>query len=73
MGDYVSRTRYYMQLARLEDFIPADDLEAHLADVDASTLDDEDRRAVETFREAMTRRRAGKPDYDPMRSRMHED
>ncbi len=73
MGDYVSRTRYFMQLSRLEDFIPADQVEAHLARVDASALGDEDRRAVDTFREAMTRRRAGKPDYDPMRSRMEED
>lgn len=67
MGDYVARTRRYIKLETVEDFVPADRVEALLSEVNDVTLTDLDRQAVAAFREAMARRRAGKPDYDPWR------
>jgi len=38
-----------MKLGSVEDFLPAGEVEAKLAQVDASALDGEDRRAVDTL------------------------
>jgi hypothetical protein len=62
LGDYVGRERWYMKLGVVEDFVPWEALEGALEHVETNGLGDEDARALTAFREAVERRRQGKPD-----------
>lgn len=73
MGEYATRSRWYIRPSEVEQFVSIDVLGAEISKLDKSGLSDPDERAVEATGEAIERRKAGKPDYDPMTSSMHED
>ena len=74
VGEYATRTRWYIRPSEIEQFTSLDALEAALSTVEESdALSAEDEHAVGAIREAISRRKQGQPDYDPMRSRMDED
>ncbi|MBW2019345.1 MAG: hypothetical protein JRI65_04925 [Deltaproteobacteria bacterium] len=62
VGDYVSRTRWEMELKHLEDFVSVDILKAQLETTDRECLSPEEKHAVETFEKAVHRREQGKSD-----------
>lgn len=69
--DYVGHERWYIRLPDVENFISWEELEGRLSAVEVDSLSEEDRRAVEAFREAVERRRQGKPDSGG--AILHED
>lgn len=73
VGEYATRTRWYIRPTEVEQFASLDALQAALTGLGDAQLADEDERAVGATREAIERRQKGLPDYDPMTSSMHED
>jgi len=64
MRDFVSRENRYIGLSNVERLLPWTEIERALAGFDETTVEkEEEREAVELFRKAVARRRAGKPDY----------
>jgi predicted KAP-like P-loop ATPase len=63
-GDHVGREHWYIRLGDLELFVSWETVERSLEGVDLQLLGERERRAVETFRKAVERRREGKPDMD---------
>lgn len=61
-GDYVARIRWIINLGTLEKFIEYEKIEKALQGIDEKILSAEAQHAVECFRKAVARRRAGKPD-----------
>jgi predicted KAP-like P-loop ATPase len=64
LGDYVSRTRWYVKLSVIETFASLEAIQAALANVDRATLPPERVRAIEALEKAIRRRAEGKPEYD---------
>ena len=63
MGDYVGSERWYINLGSIEMFVPWESVEAVTKDVPLGPQDaDEGHQALKAFREAVKRRREGKPD-----------
>jgi len=65
VGDYVSRVRWYVPLKSLEDFVKAENVELGLTKLCLDGLREEEERAVQEFKKAMKRRRAGKSEDWP--------
>ena len=70
IGDYVSRTHWYVRLSVLEPFVSVEAVQRVLAGVDKGALSDEDARAVSAFEKAVQRHAQGKPEDDPF---SHDD
>lgn len=63
-GDRVAKIHWYIKLKDTENFAASEQIEKSLGDVSLVTLSETDRRAVEKFREALARKRAGKVEGD---------
>lgn len=63
-GDKVARIHYYIKLSETENFADSEQLEKNVAGVSLVSLPERDRRAVEEFRRALERKRAGKTERD---------
>lgn len=61
-GDHVGTEHWYVKLGDLEQFVDWETMERSLQGMEVASLSAEDGRAVESFRKAVRRRRAGKPD-----------
>ena len=55
---------WYVKLSRVEEFVDFEAMDASLRDIDEGALTDRERLAVQTFKLAVERRRAGKSDFD---------
>ena len=59
-GDQVAKIHWFIKLSEIENFADSEQLERILADVSLVELAERDRLAVEEFRKALARKRAGK-------------
>lgn len=63
MGDYIASEHLYINLGSIEKFVPWESIEAVTNDVQLGLQDaNEGHQALKAFREAVKRRREGKPD-----------
>jgi predicted KAP-like P-loop ATPase len=63
-GDRVSTVHWFIRLKETEDFADSEQIEKSLAEVSLVALPERDRLAVEEFRRAIARKRAGKVETD---------
>lgn len=61
IGDCVGRVHWKFDLKSFEQYLPADDLETHVNQLDENNLAPMEQLAVDRFRKALDRSRAGKP------------
>lgn len=59
-GDKVARTHWYIKLSDTDNFADSSHIESMLKNVSLASLSERDRRAVEAFRRAVTRKQDGK-------------
>ncbi len=64
VGDHVGSEHWYVRLGDLEQLVDWETMERSLEGTEVPSLSAEDGRAVEAFRKAVRRRRAGKPDRE---------
>jgi len=61
VGDRFERVHWKFDLKRLEEYVPADEFESRVNQLDDKTLNPMEQLAVERFRKSLGRSRAGKP------------
>jgi predicted KAP-like P-loop ATPase len=59
VGDHVATTKWRIILGTIEPYVTLDELRTRLSPIDASSLNDEDKRAVTALRQAIERRDRG--------------
>lgn len=64
MGDYVTREHWSIKLANIEEFVSWETIEQRLDGLALNQVTEEQKKAVEAFRKAVSRRRSGRPEGD---------
>lgn len=62
IGDHVARIRYSMRYSELESFADIEALDTEITKLTEARLSEDDRRVIQHFRKALTRKRLGKPE-----------
>lgn len=62
MGDHVPQEHWRINLKTVEDFVDIDALEGKVSKLSCENLNDKQKKAVDAFRKAITRRQEGKSD-----------
>ena len=65
VDSYATKERYYMRSKDIETLISPDSLNVKVRDISVERLAEEDRRAVNAFRNAIERRKTGEADDNP--------
>lgn len=64
VGDYVTRTTYFMKYSEIERFVDVFTLESQISKLTEVRLPEPDRMVVQEFRKAVARKRSGKKEGD---------